>query len=149
MKQTKQLKQHGMTCLHHHSTCTRMPCGTKWTQSGQIRLNTDELILYSEHEDEDEQRKKMLKISWTNHHLRTYQMLHQKMHIEDIRGTLDQLWKTRHGRYWECHLSHEERKNFQPRQNFSQDNQGRYGDIPRDTSWSDWEIWVQEEIPTQ
>jgi len=40
-----------------------MPCGTKWTQSGQIRLNTDELILYSEHEDEDEQRKKMLKIS--------------------------------------------------------------------------------------
>ena len=28
-------------------------CETRWTQSGQVRLNTGEIILYSEHEEEE------------------------------------------------------------------------------------------------
>ena len=28
-------------------------CETRWTQSGQVRLNTGEMILYSGHEEED------------------------------------------------------------------------------------------------
>ena len=28
-------------------------CETRWTQSGQVRLNTGEIILYSGHEEED------------------------------------------------------------------------------------------------
>ena len=28
-------------------------CETRWTQSGQVKLNTEEMILYSGHEEED------------------------------------------------------------------------------------------------
>ena len=39
-------------------------CETRWTQRGQVRLNTAEMILYSGHEEEDAHDKEGVAHKW-------------------------------------------------------------------------------------